>query len=84
MPEAIVIPASHVLALSLLALGASTLHGVRSSSLATPSLVPIMLRPFVLIGSAQAAALANARERADRTCAADRDRGRDASGCTGS
>jgi hypothetical protein len=82
MPKAHVIPASHVLALSLLTLGASTLHGVRSSSVATPTMM--MLRPFVLIGGAQAAAIVKARERADRTCAADRGRGRDASDCTDS
>jgi hypothetical protein len=44
----------------------------------------VMLRPLVLISSAQAAAIVKARERADRTCAADRGRGRDASSCTDS
>jgi len=80
MPEADVIQPSHLLALSLLALGASTLHGVRSSSVVVPSLIPFVLRPLVLIGSAQAAAIASARERTDRACVAER--GRDASGCS--
>ena len=76
-----VIQPAHVLALSLLTLGASTLHGIRSSSVPAPILFPTLLRPLTLVGTAQAAALANARERAERNCSAPRSRAREASAC---
>jgi len=81
MPDPGVIQPSHLLALAVLALGASTLHGIRSSSVPAPSLFPTLLRPLVLVGTAQAAALASARERAERNCPAARSRARESSVC---
>lgn len=65
-----------LLALSLMALGASTLHGIRVSG------APFALRPVSLaIGTPSTGAAAGARERTMNACVAARDRGRDAADC---
>jgi len=70
------IPPAQLLALSLMALGASTLHGIRASG------APAALRPVSLaIGTASAGAAAGARERTMNACVAARDRDRDAADC---
>jgi len=81
MPEGSVIQPAHLLALSLLALGASTLHGVRSSTVIAPGAVPMTLRSLAPGGTARAAVLANAREREEHACAEARSRDRDGPGC---
>jgi hypothetical protein len=67
---------AQLLALSLMALGASTLHGIRVSG------PPAALRPVSLaVGTANVGAAAGARERMVNACVAARDRGRDAADC---
>jgi hypothetical protein len=65
-----------LLALSLMALGASTLHGIRASG------APAVLRPASLaVVTANAGAAAGARERTMNACVAARDRDRGAADC---
>jgi hypothetical protein len=78
MPEAGVIQPAHLLALSLMALGVTTLHGARSSS---PS-VPGALRTLTAVGALSGAS-ALPRDRLMRTCAPTRERAIESgAGCT--
>jgi len=73
-----VIQPAQLLALSLIALGASTLHGVRYSNAAVPGTPGLLVATGAGAGSAS---VANARERATRMCVSTRTRGRHASDC---
>jgi hypothetical protein len=73
-----VIQPAQLLALSLIALGASTLHGVRYAN----APVPGTPRPLIASGAGAAStSVANARDRAARMCVSTRTRGRHASDC---
>lgn len=77
MPETGVFQPVHLLALSLVALGVTTLHGVRSSG---PS-VPGAWRNPTPVGAISGAS-ALPRDRLMRTCAPTRERGTEsAAGC---
>jgi hypothetical protein len=78
MPESRVIQPAQVLALSLIALGATTLHGIRSSA---PASAGAQLIAGGTTGATGGTSLASARERAARVCTATRTRGRHATGC---
>jgi hypothetical protein len=75
MPETGVFQPAHLLALSLLALGVTTLHGARSSS----PLVPGARRTLTPI-AALSGASALPRDRLMRTCAPTRERGSESAG----
>jgi hypothetical protein len=68
---------AQLLALSLIALGASTLHGIRSPGAS----VPTALRPATSASAAVGGAGTSARNRTMRACAASRERGRSTPDC---
>ena len=77
MPKTGVIKPVHLLALSLMALGVTTLHGARSSS---PS-VPGAWRTLTGVGALSGASTLP-RDRLMRTCAPTRERGSESmAGC---